>query len=224
MDFSFLMMKRIDYWNKKSWFLGLFCLFISISSWAQTNAVILVLGDSLSAEYGLPRGSGWVSLLEQQLSKERSPWLVFNASISGETTAGGLSQLPSLLNQKKPGIVMIELGANDALRGLSLDESKNNLQKMFVMSKQSGAKVLLFGMQIPPNYGQKYTAQFKALYPALANKEKVALLPFFLDGVATKPELFQADRIHPNVQAQSVLFKNVWGSMAPYHALLKTNP
>jgi acyl-CoA thioesterase-1 len=217
-------MKRMNYWNKKSYLLGIFCLFISISSWAQANPVILVLGDSLSAEYGLPRGSGWVTILEQQLSKEGSSWQIFNASISGETTAGGLTRLPPLLNQKKPGIVMIELGANDALRGLSLEESKSNLQKMIMMSKQSGAKVLLFGMQIPPNYGQKYTAQFKALYPALANQEKVALIPFFLDGVATKTELFQADRIHPNAQAQIVLFKNVWGAMTPYRALLKTSP
>jgi acyl-CoA thioesterase-1 len=136
----------------------LFCLLIPFGTQAQTNPVILVLGDSLSAEYGLARGAGWVKLLEDQLRKDASPWTVFNASISGETSSGGLSRLPKLLEQKKPGIVFLELGANDALRGLSIQESDKNLRKMIQMSKASGAKVLLFGMQIPPNYGQDYTA------------------------------------------------------------------
>jgi acyl-CoA thioesterase-1 len=218
------MMKQTYFWNKKDLLKVLFCLFIPISSWAQANPSILVLGDSLSAEYGLARGSGWVHLLEQRLLQDQSQWRVFNASISGETTSGGLTRLPLLLEQKKPGIVMIELGANDALRGLSLAETKSNLRMMIVMSKKSGARVLLFGMQIPPNYGQKYTAQFKALYSALAKEEKIELIPFFLEGVATRPDLFQADRIHPNAQAQSVLFKNVWGSMAPYSKLLLSSP
>ena len=135
----------------------LFCLFISFGTLAQTNQTILVMGDSLSAEYGLVRGSGWVKLMEEQLQKQGSPWNVFNASISGETSSGGLSRLPKLLEQKKPGIVFLELGANDALRGLSIQESNKNLRKMIQMSKQAGAKVLLFGMQIPPNYGQEYT-------------------------------------------------------------------
>ena len=217
-------MKQTYFWNKKDLLKVLFCLFIPISSWAQANPSILVLGDSLSAEYGLARGSGWVHLLEQRLLQDQSQWRVFNASISGETTSGGLTRLPLLLEQKKPGIVMIELGANDALRGLSPAETKSNLRMMIVMSKKSGARVLLFGMQIPPNYGQKYTAQFKALYSALAKEEKIELIPFFLEGVATRPDLFQADRIHPNAQAQSVLFKNVWGSMAPYSKLLLSSP
>ncbi len=203
---------------------GLFCLLMSISSWAQVRPVILVLGDSLSAEYGLPRGTGWVSLLEEQLSAEKSPWTVFNASISGETSSGGLSRLPALLNQKKPGIVLIELGANDALRGLPVSQTETNLRKMIEMSKKSGAKVLLCGIQIPSNYGQAYTTQFKKLYPQIANQEHVELMPFFLEGVATRPELFQADRLHPNVAAQSIIFKNVWGSMAPYSNLLKKIP
>jgi len=197
---------------------------MSIYSWAQVNPVILVLGDSLSAEYGLPRGTGWVNLLEEQLSKDKSPWTVFNASISGETSSGGLTRLPKLLNQKKPGIVLIELGANDALRGLPLNETESNLSKMIQMSKKSGAKVLLCGIQIPSNYGQNYTSQFKKLYPQLANQERIELLPFFLEGVATNSDMFQADRLHPNVQAQSVIFKNVWGSMAPYSNLLKKVP
>ena len=203
---------------------GLFCLLMSFYSWAQTSPVILVLGDSLSAEYGLARGTGWVHLLEQQLEKDKSSWTVFNASISGETSSGGMSRLPSLLTQKQPGIVMIELGANDALRGLPIAQTETNLRRMIQMSKKSGARVLLFGIQIPTNYGQSYTTQFKKLYQQLANEEQIELLPFFLEGVATKPELFQADRLHPNIKAQSILFKNVWGSMAPYSNLLKKAP
>ena len=202
--------------------ISVLCLFISFSTYAQTNPTILVMGDSLSAEYGLTRGSGWVKLLEEQLQKQSSPWSVFNASISGETSAGGLSRLPKLLDQKKPGIVFIELGANDALRGLPIQESEKNLRQMIQLSKKSGARVLLFGMQIPPNYGQEYTKQFKDLYSNLARQEKVELLPFFLGGVASDISLFQADRIHPNEKAQNILFKNVWGAMAPYQAILKS--
>ena len=201
---------------------ALFCLLISNGTQAQTNPVILVMGDSLSAEYGLARGTGWVRMLEDQLLKESSPWTVFNASISGETTAGGLSRLPKILEQKKPGIVLLELGANDALRGLSIQESEKNLGKMIQLSKASGAKILIFGMQIPPNYGQDYTNQFQALYRKLARQEQIELLPFFLKGVASDINLFQADRIHPNEKAQSILFKNVWGAMAPYQSLLKS--
>ena len=197
---------------------------MSFSSWAQVKPVILILGDSLSAEYGLPRGTGWVNLLEGQLSKNKSPWSVFNASISGETSSGGVNRLPNLLSQKKPGIVLIELGANDALRGLPVSQTETNLRKMIQISKSAGARVLLCGIQIPSNYGQTYTKQFKELYPQLAKQEQIELLPFFLEGVATKPELFQADRLHPNVEAQSVIFKNVWGSMAPYSNLLKKLP
>ncbi len=215
---------RIKFLTVNKFLIGLFCLVTSIYSWAQANPVILVLGDSLSAEYGLPRGTGWVSLLEEQLAKDKSPWTVLNASISGETSSGGLTRLPKLLSQKKPGIVLIELGANDALRGLPVSDTERNLSKMIQMSKKSGAKVLLCGIQIPSNYGQTYTTQFKKLYPQLAKQEQIELLPFFLEGVATKPEFFQADRLHPNVQAQSIIFKNVWGSMAPYSSLLKTIP
>lgn len=200
---------------------ALFCLFIPLGTLAQTNPTLLVMGDSLSAEYGLSRGTGWVRMLEEQLQKEASPWVVFNASISGETSAGGLSRLPKLLEQKKPGIVLLELGANDALRGLSVQDSEKNLRKMIQLSKSSGAKVLLFGMQIPPNYGQNYTKQFQDLYPKLAQQEQIQLLPFFLKGVSSDLTLFQADRMHPNEKAQSILYKNVWGAMAPYQTLLK---
>jgi acyl-CoA thioesterase I len=200
---------------------ALFCLFIPNGTQAQTNPVILVMGDSLSAEYGLARGTGWVRHFEDQLHKEGSPWTVFNASISGETSSGGLSRMQKLLEQKRPGIVFLELGANDALRGLSIQESDKNLRKMIQMSKASGAKVLLFGMQIPPNYGQEYTKQFQELFPKLAHQEQIELLPFFLKGVASDINLFQADRMHPNEKAQIILFKNVWGAMAPYQTLLK---
>ena len=201
---------------------ALFCLFIPFGTQAQTSPVILVMGDSLSAEYGLTRGAGWAKLLEDQLQKEASPWTVFNASISGETSSGGLSRLPKLLEQKKPGIVLLELGANDALRGLSIQESDRNLRKMIQLSKSSGAKVLLFGMQIPPNYGQEYSRQFQDLYPRLARQEHIELLPFFLNNVVSDINLFQADRMHPNEKAQAYLFKNVWGAMAPYQTLLKS--
>jgi acyl-CoA thioesterase-1 len=180
------------------------------------------MGDSLSAEYGLSRGTGWVKLLEDQLQKQASPWTIFNASISGETSSGGLTRLPSLLKQKKPGIVFLELGANDALRGLSVDQTEKNLRKMIQMSKQSGAKVLLFGIQIPPNYGQDYTNRFKAMYPKLANQEGIELLPFFLKDIASQKEYFQADNIHPNEKAQTFLFRNVWDAMGPYQNLLKS--
>ena len=193
---------------------------MSIVTLAKANTTILVMGDSLSAEYGIARGSGWVKLLEDQLQKQSSPWMVFNASISGETTSGGLTRLPVLLEQKKPGIVLLELGANDALRGLSVDQTENNLRKMIQASKKSGAKVLLFGMQIPPNYGQDYTSRFKAIYSKLAKQEGVELLPFFLQGIASQKELFQSDNIHPNEKAQTILFSNVWAAMTPYQNLL----
>lgn len=201
-------------------FLSLFCLLMSIVTLTKANTTILVMGDSLSAEYGIARGSGWVKLLEDQLQKQSTPWMVFNASISGETTSGGLTRLPVLLEQKKPGIVLLELGANDALRGLSVDQTERNLSKMIKASKKSGAKVLLFGMQIPPNYGQDYTNQFKAIYSKLAKQEGVELLPFFLQGIASQKELFQSDNIHPNEKAQTILFKNVWAAMTPYQNLL----
>jgi acyl-CoA thioesterase-1 len=209
------------FWNTKYTFIFVFCLLILFSSVSKANPTILVMGDSLSAEYGLQRGSGWVKLLETQLQKESAKWTVFNASISGETTSGGLTRLPALLDSKKPKIVLLELGANDALRGLTIEQTESNLKKMIRLSKQTGAKVLLFGMQIPPNYGLQYTKQFKDLYRKLASQEQIELLPFFLAGVASNPELFQPDNIHPNEAAQIILFKNVWGSMAPYQKLLK---
>jgi len=181
---------------------------------------LLITGDSLSAEYGIARGSGWVALLTSRPQKEGSNWEVMNASISGETTSGGLTRLPKLLSQKKPKLVIIELGANDALRGLPLAETEKNIRSMVELSKKSGAEVLLLGMRIPPNYGQEYTQQFAQLYVRIAKSQQVALLPFFLEGVAQRNELFQADRIHPNEAAQPILFQNVWTALTPFYGLL----
>jgi len=184
------------------------------SSFAS-NSKILIVGDSLSAEYGLSRGAGWVSLLEKRLLSNQSPWSVANASISGETTAGGQTRLTNLLKTHQPQVVIIELGANDALRGLQLQATEKNLRLMIQSSKKAGAKVLLLGMRIPPNYGADYSNQFFSLFAKLANSEQIEYVPFFLEKVADKAELFQADRIHPNSQAQSILLENVWPKLKP---------
>ncbi len=179
----------------------------------QPLTTILVVGDSLSAEYGLKRGTGWVPLLEKQLVAEKKPVKVVNASISGDTTSGGRSRLAALLSQYKPGIVVIELGGNDALRGLPLDMTEKNLTAMTQAAKKAGARVLLVGMQVPPNYGGAYAATFSGLFGKIAKAEKVALVPFFLKGIADvddAPARFQADRIHPNQQSQAMMLANVW--------------
>ncbi len=190
---------------------------LSFPALAQANAAvvgtILVVGDSLSAEYGLKRGTGWVPLLEKQLAGEKKSARVVNASISGDTTSGGRSRLPALLAQHKPATVVIELGGNDALRGLPLDMTEKNLTAMTQAAKKAGANVLLLGMQVPPNYGGNYGATFSGLFTKVAKAEKVALVPFFLKGVADVEDVasqFQADRIHPNEQAQARMLGNVW--------------
>lgn len=175
---------------------------------------ILVLGDSLSAEYGLARGSGWVALLQQRLKAEKIDSSVTNASISGDTTSGGKTRLPALL-QQRPDIVIIELGANDALRGLPLSATESNLRAMISAAQQAKAKVLLVGMRIPPNYGRDYTEKFFSLYATLAKQTKVPLVPFLLDGIPDKPESFQADRIHPVAQVHPVMLNNVWSGLRP---------
>jgi acyl-CoA thioesterase-1 len=177
-----------------------------------------VLGDSLSAEYGLQRGAGWVALLEQRMARDKLPRAVVNASISGETTSGGRSRLPALLAQHKPGIVIIELGANDALRGLPLKMTQANLQAMAEAAQSAGARIVIVGMQLPPNYGRQYSQDFAALFAEVAAVNKAALVPFLLKGVADIPDaasLFQADRIHPNAQAQSRMLDNVWPVLRP---------
>lgn len=180
---------------------------------AEQNAInplrILVVGDSLSAEYGLKRGSGWVDLLKQSISTSHPQVEIINASISGDTTSGGLSRLKALLDRTAPHIVLIELGANDALRGLPLDMTRNNLVSMIKLVKDANAKPALAGMQIPPNYGREYTEAFRELFQTVARSEGAELIPFLLEGIADDPSMFQADTIHPNEQAQPVLMENV---------------
>ena len=179
---------------------------------------VLVVGDSLSAEYGLPRGTGWVALLEQKLRQEKIDAQIINASISGDTTSGGRTRLPALLKQHQPTHVIVELGGNDALRGLPLDMTRDNLATMLRASRTAGARTLLVGMQVPPNYGRSYAESFATLFAGVAKAEGAALVPFLLAGVADTPQaesLFQADRIHPNAQAQPTLLANVWPALKP---------
>jgi len=189
---------------------------------ASSAPVLLVLGDSLSAEYGLPRGTGWVTLLETRLRERKFDYRVVNASISGDTTSGGVSRLPALLSKHRPRIVVIELGSNDALRGLSLQMTEQNLNRMVQASRDAGARVLLVGMQIPPNYGRDYTQRFQQVFTKVAQSQKVALLPFLLDGVAEHIEMFQPDRLHPTAQAQPRLLDNVWPRLEPLLATGKS--
>jgi acyl-CoA thioesterase-1 len=179
---------------------------------------ILVLGDSLSAEYGLERGSGWVALLEKQLAQEHIVAAVVNASLSGDTSSGGRSALPKLLKQHQPTHVIIELGANDALRGLPLAMTRDNLDAMTEAAKAAGAQVVLVGMQVPPNYGRRYSDEFADLFVAVAKKEGAALVPFLLKGVADAPQaesLFQPDRLHPLARAHPTMLANVWPVLRP---------
>jgi acyl-CoA thioesterase-1 len=182
---------------------------------AAAAPVILLFGDSLSAEYGLPRGAGWGALLEARLKEKRLDYSVVNVSISGETTSGGAARIDAALQQHRPAIVIIELGGNDGLRGLALDATRANLTRMLAASGKAGAKVVLAGMQLPPNYGRTYVEGFRTLYADLARQHKAALVPFFLENVADKRELFQADGIHPTREAQPLLLDNTWKALAP---------
>lgn len=182
-------------------------------STATGKPVILVLGDSLSAEYGLKRGEGWVPLLEKRLAQQKIAATVVNASISGDTSSGGRARFPALLTQHKPSHVVVELGANDALRGLPLSDTEANLLQITKAAQAAGAKVLIVGIQVPPNYGGDYTRRFEAVFSKVASATKSALVPFLLKGVADAPNamsLFQADRIHPTAVAQPQLLDNVW--------------
>lgn len=192
-------------------------LFFAHAALAETTSkpVILVFGDSLSAAYGIPKEKGWVNLLAQRVKDNQLPYEVANASVSGETTAGGLSRLPAALQQFKPSIVVIELGANDGLRGLPTDAMKNNLEKMIQASRQINAQVVLLGMFIPPNYGPKYTNGFKAVYLDLSEKYKTPFIPFFLDGISGHSDLVLEDGLHPNVNAQRKILENVWPTVKP---------
>jgi acyl-CoA thioesterase I len=201
--------------NLKKWAIcGLLLLTASASAYSAPKTV-LVLGDSLSAEYGLNRGSGWVALLEQKLKTEKIDARVVNASISGETTSGGRTRLPALLSQHRPDIVVIELGANDGLRGQPVTAAEANLRSMIEQSQKIKARVLLVGMRMPPNYGRDYTERFFGMYKNLATQFKAPLVPFMLEGVADKPTLFQSDRLHPNAQAHPIILANIWPQIAP---------
>ena len=182
------------------------------------GAVVLVVGDSLSAEYGLPRGAGWVALLQQRLQAQMPGVQVVNASISGDTTSGGRSRLPALLKQHRPTHVIIELGGNDALRGLPLKMTADNLRTMTRAAKATGARVLITGMQVPPNYGKRYADDFAAVFGTVAREEQAVLVPFLLAGVADGPDadrLFQPDRIHPTAAAHPRILDNVWPALRP---------
>lgn len=181
----------------------------------SADSAILVVGDSLSAAYQIDPDKGWVKLLANRLQQENYPYQVINASISGETSHGGLSRLPAALELHRPQIVIIELGANDGLRGLPLQDLRHNLAKMIQLSQSSGASVVLLGMQLPPNYGPAYTSEFRKVFSNLARKYNTALFPFFLDGIATRRELMQEDNLHPNEIAQPILLENIWPILQP---------
>ena len=191
----------------------LLCLMLCAPAAYSASKTLLVLGDSISAEYGLPRDSGWVSLLQTRLSDDKLQVSVVNASISGETTAGGLTRLPGLLQQHKPAVLIIELGGNDGLRGLSLAATQSNLREMIKSADRIGARVLLLGMRVPPNYGPDYSKRFAAMYQGLARERNVKLVPFLFAGLEDTERFFQQDRIHPNQRAQTVMLDNVWPSL-----------
>ena len=191
----------------------LLCLMLCAPASYSASKTLLVLGDSISAEYGLPRDSGWVSLLQKRLSDDKLTVKVINASISGETTAGGLTRLPGLLQQHKPAVLIIELGGNDGLRGLSLAATQSNLREMIKSADSIGARVLLLGMRVPPNYGPDYSKRFAAMYQGLARERNVKLVPFLFTGLEDTERFFQQDRIHPNQRAQTVMLDNVWPSL-----------
>jgi acyl-CoA thioesterase-1 len=189
---------------------------------ASEPPVLLVLGDSLSAGYGMDREKSWVSLLETRLNERGYSYRVLNSSISGDTSQGGLTRLPRLLERYQPKIVIIELGANDGLRGIDPAVTRANLSDMIARSQASGARVLLAGIRLPPNYGSAYLQQFESMYADLASEYQALLVPFFMDGVAMEPELLQADNIHPNEAGQPVLLENVWAVLEP--ALVRQKP
>lgn len=194
-------------------------LYIIISLFLTHSAIakptILILGDSLSASYQIPPESGWVALLEAKLKKDFPQVVVFNGSIVGNTTSNGLEQLPALLNQHKPDIVVLELGGNDGLRGIPVERIRKNLEQMIQLSTQANAKVLLVGIRMPPNYGGPYGRNFYQIYTDLAKQYSLAFVPFFLEGVVLRPGLMFPDRIHPTQKAQPILLENIWDKLSP---------
>ena len=176
---------------------------------------LLIYGDSLSAAYGMAEDDGWVALLELKIQQEDRPYRVVNGSVSGETSTGGLERLPSMLRSHNPDIVVLELGGNDGLRGLPLHLLKNNLKKMIALIRESGAKTLLSGIQIPPNYGPRYATPFYELFYQIAEEDGVAFIPFLIDGIPQHPELMQDDGIHPQPEAHPIILENVWNYLLP---------
>jgi acyl-CoA thioesterase-1 len=191
------------------------CLLGATTSAHSASKTLLVLGDSLSAEYGLSRGAGWVPLLEQRLKADKLDVRVVNASISGDTTSGGRARLQPLLDKHRPDVLVLELGANDALRGLPLASTESNLRAIIESAQKIGARVLLVGMQIPPNYGPEYASRFSGLFPKLAKEHKLPLVPFLLSPLLERPDLFQGDRLHPTAEAQPLLLDIIWPKLQP---------
>ena len=193
------------------------CLLVCLwPVWAAADdATIVILGDSLSAAYGMELSESWPSLLQQRLNENGHAYQVFNSSITGETTQGGLTRLPRLLERHEPAIVIIELGGNDGLRGLPLEVTGNNLARMIEQSLAAGARVVLAEMRIPPNYGRTYTEKFNGTYSDLAARYDVVLLPFVLQDIALEPGMMQADGIHPTAAAQPIILEQVWKALAP---------
>ena len=189
--------------------------FIPHGAQANESPVLLILGDSLSAGYGMDREQSWVNLLDIRLKESGLSYSILNSSISGDTTQGGLSRLPRLLDRYQPEIVIIELGGNDGLRGINPGITRENLTRMIQQSQIAGARVLLAGIKLPPNYGSVYLEQFESIYTDLASEFETMLVPFFMDGVAFRPDLLQADSIHPNENGQPVLLDNVWEILKP---------
>jgi acyl-CoA thioesterase-1 len=185
------------------------------SATPNAQRAVLVMGDSLSAAYGLSASQGWVALTAQKIAKEKPGWRVVNASISGETTAGGAARIAAELKRHKPAVVIIELGGNDGLRGLPLKQTRDNLAKMIVAAQDSKAKVLLIGMRLPPNYGPDYTRGFENTFRELSAQHKTALLPFLLQPIMTDRNAFQGDQIHPTAAAQPKLRDHVWPTLSP---------
>ncbi|MDM3872519.1 arylesterase [Porticoccus sp. W117] len=191
-----------------------FALLLPAAAAAQS---ILVLGDSLSSAYNMSQEQGWVNLLQQKLTQQypQARYKVVNSSTSGDTTAGGLNRLPAMLRQHQPKVVIIELGGNDGLRGLSLKQMRANLTRMIELSKNNDAQVVLAGMHIPPNYGQRYTQLFHQVYVELGQQQEIALVPFLLEDIGGVNDLMQADGIHPNAKAQPVILDNIWPHLEP---------
>ncbi|MEO8738871.1 MAG: arylesterase [Casimicrobiaceae bacterium] len=190
------------------------CVGLAYAAAPQTR-VILVLGDSISAGYGLPAGAGWVSLLQSRLAAAHYSYTVVNASISGDTTAGGRARLNALLAQHRPAITIIELGGNDGLRGSSVEVMRRNLDAMIAAAQQAGSKVLLLGIRMPPNYGPAYVQRFDASFSEAAKSSKTALVPFIFDGFAGEETMFQADRVHPVAAAQPTMLETIWRELKP---------